>query len=407
VGVLAGSVVVFVMWKRRPTRRALQASYTSGTTAEADSGRFLLAQNRKFEGLGPEEQAKWKEGFTFVQLADTQLGFLSSVAAGERIGREQGQKIGARWLHPTSVLSGWGEEANLHTVVPELASLSPEEIYGLEVQHTRRAVTAVNSMRPRPAFVVVCGDLVNAYPFADSKPEPNSNAEQVAHIKQLLDAVDDDIPLVCLCGNHDIGNRPTRKTIALWQSRFGDDYFSFWVGGVKFLSLNSQLYKDASGCPDLAKQQDAWLDRELARSAQQKPQHTVVFSHIPPFVDSPTERDDYFVFDTHTRTRLLTKLTQAGASHWFCGHYHRNAGGMFFLPGQRSRGLEVVVSNAVGTTVTTNLKGSFNGLSGMASFDLDPAVAGLRLVHVAEGGITHQYRTLAEIDPSLTRKAKL
>ena len=36
--------------------------------------------------------------------------------------------------------------------------------------------------------------------------------------------VDESIPLVCVCGNHDVGNTPTRATVALFRSRFGDDY---------------------------------------------------------------------------------------------------------------------------------------------------------------------------------------
>ena len=52
-----------------------------------------------------------------------------------------------------------------------------------------------------------------------------------------------------------VGNAPTRATIETYGSRFGDDYFSFWVGGVRFISLNTQLYSDPSGGPDLAEAQ--------------------------------------------------------------------------------------------------------------------------------------------------------
>jgi hypothetical protein len=74
--------------------------------------------------------------------------------------------------------------------------------------------------------------------------------------------IDPSIPLVCLCGNHgaepapsscltasvqrlpphargtriertDVGNTPTRATIYSYKERFGDDYFRFWVGGVR------------------------------------------------------------------------------------------------------------------------------------------------------------------------------
>ena len=64
---------------------------------------------------------------------------------------------------------------------------------------------------------------------------------------------------MCVCGNHDVGNRPTKDTIANYQSTFGDDYFSFWHSGVQFIVLNSQLYEDCSLTKDLALAQDNWL----------------------------------------------------------------------------------------------------------------------------------------------------
>ena len=70
--------------------------------------------------------------------------------------------------------------------------------------------------------------------------------EQVADYKSLLSELHPDIALVCVCGNHDIGNTPTPATVQRYREDFGDDYFSFWVGGVKCIVLNSQFYEDAS-----------------------------------------------------------------------------------------------------------------------------------------------------------------
>ena len=67
--------------------------------------------------------------------------------------------------------------------------------------------------------------------------------------------------IVCVCGNHDVGNRPTKDTIANYKSTFGDDYFSFWHNGVHFIVLNSQLYEDCSLTKDLAEAQDNWLGK--------------------------------------------------------------------------------------------------------------------------------------------------
>lgn len=45
----------------------------------------------------------------------------------------------------------------------------------------------------------------------------------------MLREVDSSIPVVLVPGNHDIGQVPTPNELELYCSRWGDDYFSFWV----------------------------------------------------------------------------------------------------------------------------------------------------------------------------------
>jgi len=67
----------------------------------------------------------------------------------------------------------------------------------------RRAVAHVNRLKPR--FVVVCGDLVNAMP----ETKPAEQAAQVKEFKDIARLIDDDIALVCVCGNHGgVAERP-------------------------------------------------------------------------------------------------------------------------------------------------------------------------------------------------------
>ena len=125
---------------------------------------------------------------------------------------------------------------------------------------------------------------------------PEVIAAQVADFKQAMDRVDPSIPLVCLCGNHDVGDMPSRETIRVYSQRFGDDYFSFWVGGCRCFVVNSSLYtaldeqlwdKFPEELPNkattlqLARTQDEWLQAELATATGK---HNMVFSHIPPFI---------------------------------------------------------------------------------------------------------------------------
>lgn len=138
--------------------------------------------------------------------------------------------------------------------------------------------------------------------------------EQTKDLQQVLRKVDSGIPLVLVSGNHDVGNTPTPETIAEFQETWGDDYFSFWVGGVLFLVLNSQLLYDASRCPALKQAQDQWLDQQLRMAGQQTCQHAVVFQHIPLFVQDIDEDDDYFNLTKTVRKEMADKFAKAGSS---------------------------------------------------------------------------------------------
>ncbi|KAK2097553.1 Serine/threonine-protein phosphatase cpped1 [Saguinus oedipus] len=137
--------------------------------------------------------------------------------------------------------------------------------------------------------------------------------EQTEDLQRVLRTVDRAIPLVLVSGNHDIGNVPTAETIEEFCQTWGDDYFSFWVGGVLFLVLNSQFYENPSKCPSLKQAQDQWLDEQLSIARQRNCQHAIVFQHIPLFLESIDEDDDdYFNLSKPARKRLADKFIHAG-----------------------------------------------------------------------------------------------
>ena len=125
------------------------------------------------------------------------------------------------------------------------------------------------------------------------------------------------------------GNQPSKDTIHRYRSTWGDDYFSFWTHGCLFIVLNSQLYEDCSLTEDLASEQDEWLDQVLLETAKAK--YTFVFQHIPWFLKTPDEDKEYFNIETGLRMKMLNKFYDAGVSKIFCGHYHRNTGGLLFF----------------------------------------------------------------------------
>lgn len=283
--------------------------------AEAN-GRFTQAENRTFKAFDPQHEKTWKRPFFFIQLADTQYGMFS------------GDK-------------GFEQEAAL----------------------VQRTVEHINRLRPR--FVIVCGDLTNA------TPEHARYRAQVTQYQKDFSKVDEDIPLVCVCGNHDIGNRPTSKSIASYQQNFGDDYFSFWVGGVYNIVLNSSVLKDPSGAPEVLEAQNAWLQQQLRDAEKANAKHILLFLHHPLFLTKEDEPDQYFNIPLERRTPLLEQMKLADVRAIFAGHYHRNSYG-------RAGTMEMITTGPVGRPLGK-----------------DPS--GFRIVTVHETDIRHQYFGMDEV----------
>jgi len=192
---------------------------------------FLRAANRNFRGMTKEKESSWKGKFDFICMGDPQIGM-----------RDR-QK---------------------------------------EEEFSKRAVEFIN--RRKVKFVIICGDhthnLEGIWNKGDKKAGRKKRIDQLKAYKDIYSKLDKDIPLVCVCGNHDVGNQPTKETIDLYREEFGDDYFTFWAGGVKFICLNSQLIQGPNEAPDLAKAHEDWFDLEVNKD---RPLHLVVCAHIPPF----------------------------------------------------------------------------------------------------------------------------
>lgn len=285
----------------------------------------ITTNNRKFTPFQDTEEEQWQGAFTFIQAADTQLGLL--------------ERYVERKPNP-----GWSKE----------------------IAWTRQMVADVNRMEPPPKFLVICGDLINAFP---TKEQEEDRKNQEYDLKKELKALN--IPVVCVCGNHDVGDTPTPETVSKYRSSFGDDYFSFYCGGVYFLVVNSQYWQDRSMTQELAKAHEEWLDKELEAVKAKIPKHVVVFQHIPLFIFSADEPKQYFNLPEETRYDLLRRFKEAGVKYVFCGHFHRNAGGMY-------GDVEVIVTSAVGV-------------------QLGDDVNGFRVVKVTEERIEHKYVGLGTV----------
>nr|ACO15321.1 metallophosphoesterase CSTP1 [Caligus clemensi] len=254
------------------------------------------------------ERNQEAEDFFFIQAADTQLGMIANY--------DQSTKSTKKDQYAKGLIT-WEEEIRL----------------------CRQLVSAVNGMNPLPEFLVICGDLLDAFP----KDWPEIRREQEQDFKAIFQ--ESKVPIICVCGNHDVGDAPTPQSLQSYKESFGDDYFSFWVKGVKFLVLNSQLFENTENCKEEAERHNDWLDTQLQEHVStHKGNPLVIFQHIPWFINSPEEDKIYFNVSQPLRERMLSKFYSAGVSSIFCGHYHRNAGGFY-------KEMELIVTSAVGCQI--------------------------------------------------------
>jgi 3',5'-cyclic AMP phosphodiesterase CpdA len=236
---------------------------------------------------------------------------------------------------------------------PQFGMYTENRDFVHETANFEFAVAAAN--RLKPAFVVITGDLIN----------DNANAAQAAEYKRICARLDPKIRLFSLPGNHDVGNEPTKETLAQYRERVGRDYYTFREGDIAGFVLNSNLEKGAGKVPEEAAKMEAWLQAELAKAKQEGARRLIVFQHIPFFLKEPNEEDQYFNIPRDTRQRYLKLLHEYGVKQVFAGHYHRNEEG-------RDGDLEMVTTGPVG-------------------MPLEGARSGIRVVTITPAGVTHKY----------------
>ena len=143
---------------------------------------------------------KHVEPFVFVQMSDTQIGFIDRSPA---------------YAHSDSLM--------------------------------KAAVEAANALKP--AYVFVTGDLVD---------DPEDPVQDSVYRTRLAEI---EAPVYALPGNHDYMGF-TREKQADYIARRGYDRFSFQERGCAFIGMDSNCIKD--GVQEAEAEQWAWLEKELA-----------------------------------------------------------------------------------------------------------------------------------------------
>ena len=265
--------------------------------------------------------------------------------------------LNVKLLSALLALAGFASAADLTFVQmsdPQFGMFAENRDFAQETVNFERAIAAANQLKP--AFVIVCGDLVNQA----------GNALQIAEYRRIAAKLDHSIPLYNVAGNHDVGNEPTSESLAAYRKIFGPDYYVFRHDNFLGIVLDSSLIQHPKGAPEEAEKQYKWLEAELKKIPRGT--RAAIFQHIPWFLKEPDEPDDYFNIPLGPRTKYLQLFEQYHLEYCFAGHYHRNAIG-------ESPNFHVTTTGPVGKP-------------------LGPDPSGFRVVTVNGGKIDSTYRPL-------------
>ncbi len=208
-------------------------------------------------------------------------------------------------------------------------------------------------------FVIVCGDLTNAHTPA-----------QIAEYHRIAARLDPAIKLYNVAGNHDVGNEPTPESLAAYRKNYGPDWYSFQAEGLYGIVLDSSVISFPAKVASEAAKQEDWLRSELPK-AKASGLQIVIFQHIPWFLATPGEPDQYFNIPTSIRARYLHLFEEFGVHSILAGHYHRNAEG-------KGPALDMIVTGPIGMPI-------------------GPDPSGFRIVSVVGGHLQQQYYGLGNI----------
>ncbi len=271
--------------------------------------------------------------FHFMQLADMQFGMFAhfSGMSDEEIADRRARGINV-------------------TKAPKIEGFADE---------TRLFMDAISEAnRLRPAFVVVCGDMI----------QHAGSAEETAEVLRIAGLLHDGIPIYWVAGNHDIASdtfAPTPEDVAMYRAAFGADYYAFQHGGASFIVLDTVVMDHPEHVPGEWEAQLSFLERELRAARDRGSEQVIVFCHHPLFLARPDEDNNYWNVPPERRDTVLELLTGHGVSAVFAGHWHRNN----YATGA---GLQMVASGPVG-------------------YPLGDDPSGYRIIRLSSDAVEHDY----------------
>ena len=222
-----------------------------------------------------------------------------------------------------------------------------------------KAVAEINQLKPD--FVVITGDFVHN----------GKDKAQITEFKRITAEIRKEIPVYYTPGNHDVGNKPDRKSIKAYIKNYGYDKFAFMHKGALFIGFNSSLIKNDR--PKAEQKQFNWLKKMLQKN--QNANQIILFCHYPFFIHSFDEQETYSNISPEKREKYLSLFKENNVEAIFSGHYHNNAITEF-------EGIQLITTSAAGKP-------------------LGEAPSGFRIVKVYNDRIEHKYYGLEDVPANL------
>ncbi|MDR1746601.1 MAG: metallophosphoesterase [Tannerella sp.] len=168
------------------------------------------------------------------------------------------------------------------------------------------AIQKVNALAPD--FTVIAGDMANDV-------NDNHAVAVFLKIKAKLKC-----RTVVTPGNHDLPDPVTEEGLKRYRHRFGADFSVTKTKGVTLISANTQLWRVAPEKETARQEQQLLVALKKAKSRGDK---VILITHVPPFVKSADEKDQYYNIPAAKRAELLQYCADYGVCIWFAGHTHK------------------------------------------------------------------------------------
>ncbi|MBR4976569.1 MAG: metallophosphoesterase, partial [Thermoguttaceae bacterium] len=162
-----------------------------------------------------------------------------------------------------------------------------EAAYRQDLQRLEQEIELLNAARPDVA--VFAGDMTHLV------------ADAPRDWPRLLKKIE--VPFLIAPGNHDVPDPVKKAALEAYCAIFGDDNKLLNINGWKIVAANSQFCRSTDETA-LRDEHNAWFEAELRDAASTKTP-VIVATHVPPFVKSLDEKDEYFNFPTAERRAYL------------------------------------------------------------------------------------------------------